>query len=65
MFNNIVVKGTLQQTGNIKGRNIESNISLQDTQTKAKLELNNSQLTAGTKNENVELKATLVTNENK
>ena len=65
MFNNIVVKGTLQQTGNINGRNIESNISLQDTQTKAKLELNNSQLTAGTKNENVELKATLVTNENK
>ena len=65
MFNNILVKGTLQQTGNINGRNIESNISLQDTQTKAKLELNNSQLTAGTKNENVELKATLVTNENK
>ena len=65
MFNNIVVKGTLQQTGNINGRNIESNISLQDTQTKAKLELSNSQLTAGTKNENVELKATLVTNENK
>ena len=65
MFNNILVKGTLQQTGNINERNIESNISLQDTQTKAKLELNNSQLTAGTKNENVELKATLVTNENK
>ncbi len=65
MFNNIVVKGTLQQTGNINTRDIESNISLQDTQTKAKLELNNSQLTAGTKNENVELKATLVTNENK
>lgn len=65
MFNNIVVKGTLQQTGNLNARDIESNISLQDTQTKAKLELSNTQLTAGTKNENVELKATLVTNENK
>ena len=65
MYNNIVVKGTLQQTGNINGRDIESNISLQDTQTKAKLEVNNAQLTAGMKNENIELKATLVTNENK
>ena len=39
MYSNIVVKGTLQQTGNINGRDIESNISLQDTQTKAKLDL--------------------------
>ena len=65
MFNNIVVKGTLEQTNNINKRDIESNIKLLDTQTKAKLELNNTQLIAGTKNENVELKATLVTNENK
>jgi len=60
----LVVEGTLKATNQIGERKAEGRTKLLETITKAETSINNNQLVAGTTNENVEIKTTLVTNEN-
>ena len=64
-LNNLTTIGNIEQTNNIIGRNTNNNIILEDSQTRADLEISSTQLLAGTTNENIEIKATLRTNESK
>lgn len=59
----LIVEGNLQETENIGSKQTKANIQLQETQTKAEAEISNSQLIAGKTNENIEIKTTLVANE--
>ena len=64
-INNITTKGKITKTENIEEKEAEGSINLKETETKAKIETTNNQLEAGTENKNVEIKTTLITNENK
>ena len=64
-INNIITKGKITKTENIEEKEAEGSINLKETETKAKIETTNNQLEAGTENKNVEIKTTLITNENK
>lgn len=64
-INNITTKGKITKTENIEEKKAEGSINLKETETKAKIETTNNQLEAGTENKNVEIKTTLITNENK
>lgn len=60
----LIVEGNLQGTEKIEAKQTNANTQLKETQTKAETEISNSQLIAGKTNENIEIKTTLVTNEN-
>lgn len=61
----LVTIGSLKQTNQIKEKEEKIKTNLQETTTKAEVKINNRRLIAGKTNENVEIKTTLLTNENK
>lgn len=61
----LVTIGNLKQTNQIKEKEEKIKTNLQETTTKAEVKINNRRLIAGKTNENVEIKTTLLTNENK
>lgn len=61
----LVTIGSLKQTNQIREKEEEVKTNLQETTTKAEVKINNRRLIAGKTNENVEIKTTLLTNENK
>ena len=64
LLTNLTIRGNLSETENIKAREVQSNINLQETETKAEMEISTSELSAGKTNKNVEIKTTLLTNSN-
>lgn len=59
----LVTEGRLEQTNQIETKQAQAVIALQETQTKAEMEINNTKWETGKTNENIEIKTTLVTNE--
>lgn len=62
---NLTEEGNLQGTQQIQIKQGKDSISLNEPKTKAEAEISQTQLVAGKTNKNVEIKATLITNESK